>query len=285
LNVRTSIERSQDRAVGTLGYALVAAAACLAALPAAAQKQTDVPRTRDGHVDFNGQWDNGAGIDFVQPQQRGASICVAGCPPPAAAAAAGAPAAGGARLPPPSKPEYRPELAAKVADLAQRQVETDPVLRCFAPGVPRIGPPDQIVQQANQIVFLYDDVTGNYFRVVPMDGKPRQQSGEDTYLGQAVGHWDGDTLVVETSGFNDETWLTDDGAFHTKDLKVVERIKRTGDSIEWSATAYDPAVLVKPWEVRTRTAKATNEPVAEAAPCIERDLDHVVDGTHHANPR
>jgi hypothetical protein len=283
--MHTSIERSQSRGARTVGAALFAAClAALAAQPAAAQKPTDVPRTADGHVDFNGQWDNGAGIDFVRPQQRGASICVAGCPPPAAATAAGAPAGGG-RLPPPAKPEYRPEFAAKVADLAQRQVETDPVLRCFAPGVPRIGPPDQIVQQANKVVFLYDDVTGNYFRVVPLDGKPRERSGEATYLGQAVGHWEGDTLVVETSGFNDETWLTDDGAFHTKDLRVVERLKRNGDSLEWSATAYDPAVLVKPWEVRTRVAKATNEPVAEAAPCIERDLDHVVDGSHHTNPR
>jgi hypothetical protein len=188
-------------------------------------------------------------------------------------------------LPPPTKPEYRPEFAAKVADLATRQVETDPVLRCFAPGVPRIGPPDQIVQSANQIVFLYDDVTGNYFRVVPMDGKARKRTGEATYLGQSVGHWDGDTLVVESENFNDETWLTDDGAFHTKGLKVVERLKRNGDTIEWSATAYDPAVLTKPWEVRPRIAKRTDEPVAEAAPCIERDLEHVVDGSHHTNPR
>src|SRR5262245_39287132 len=219
--------------------------------PASAQQPADVPRTADGHTDFNGKWDNGAGIDFVQPQQRGASICIAGCGP--TTAAAGAPAAG-TRRPPSARPEYRPELAAKVADLAARQVETDPVLRCFAPGVPRIGPPDQIVQGPSEIVFLYDDVTGNYFRVVPTDAKPRPRNGEATYLGQAVGHWEGDTLVVETTNFNDETWLTDDGAFHTKDLRVVERLKRNGDTIEWSATAYDAAVLAKPWEVRPRTA-------------------------------
>jgi hypothetical protein len=254
-------------------------AACLAFTaprPTFAQTPTDVPRTADGQPDFNGTWENGAGIDFVQPQQRGASICVAGCTPPAAA---------GARQPPPARPEYRPELAAKVADLAARQVDTDPVLRCFAPGVPRIGPPDQIVQRENEIVFLYDDVTGNYFRVVPTDGKPRTRSGEATYLGQAVGHWEGDTLVVETDNFNDETWLTDDGAFHTKNLRVVERLQRNRDTLEWSATAYDPAVLAKPWEVRPRIAKLSNEPVAEAAPCIERDLEHVVDGSHHTNPR
>jgi hypothetical protein len=279
--MRIPIERDSKRVVG----ALLATSLATFATPAAAQKP-DVPRTADGHVDFNGTWDNGAGIDFVQPQVRGASICVAGCPPPqgAATTVAGAPGAGG-RPPAPAKPEYRPEFAAKVADLAARQVETDPVLRCFAPGVPRIGPPDKIVQGPDELVFLYDDVTGNYFRVVPIDGRPRKRTGEATYLGQAVGHWEGDTLVVETDNFNDETWLTDDGAFHTKDLKVVERLRRNGDSIEWSAAAFDPAVLAKPWEVRPRVAKATSEPVAEAAPCIERDLEHIVDGSHHANPR
>jgi hypothetical protein len=270
-------------ALGALGAATLLAA-CLALTSPQhtfAQQPADVPRTADGHVDFNGKWDNGAGIDFVQPQQRGASICIAGCAPPAAAAAP----APGARQPPPARPEYRPELTAKVADLAARQVETDPVLRCFAPGVPRIGPPDQIVQRPNEIVLLYDDVTGNYFRVVPTDGKPRTRSGEATYLGQAAGHWEGDALVVETDTFNDETWLTDNGAFHTKDLRVVERLKRNGNTIEWSATAYDPTVLVKPWEVGPRNATLTNEPVAEAAPCVERDLEHVVDGSHHTNPR
>jgi hypothetical protein len=274
--MRAPKERVSRRAACALGAALLAA--CFVA-PAGAQQRSDVPRTPDGHVDFNGTWDNGAGIDFIQPQLRGASICVAGCAAPAAAAGASS------AEPPAVKPEYRPEQAAKVADLAARQVETDPVLRCLAPGVPRIGPPDAIVQRPDAIVFLYDDVTGNYFRVVSLTARPPSRTREATYLGQAVGHWEGDTLVVETDGFNDETWLTDDGAFHTKDLKVVERLKRSGDTIEWSATASDPQVLAKPWQVRPRIAKATDEPVAEAAPCIERDLEHVVDGSHHTNPR
>ncbi len=271
-----------------------AAAAALALtfgafMPVGVQAQSGaaaVPHTADGHVDLNGIWDNGAGIDFVQPQQRGASICVVGCKPAAPAAettAASAPAR--AAPAPPSKPRYRPEFAAKVADLAQRQVETDPVLRCFSPGLPRIGPPDQIVQQPSQVVFLYDDVTGNYFRVVPTDGKPRPNDGEPKFLGDAIGHWEGDTLVVETTNFNDQTWLTDDGAFHTKDLRVVERLKRNGDTLEWDATAYDPAVLTEPWRVTTRIAQRTDEKVAEAAPCLERDLSHIVDGSHHPNAR
>ena len=239
-----------------------------------------IPRMPDGHPDLSGTWDNGSGIDFVQPLRKGDSICVRGCEPAAAATKASS-----AAPPPPSRPKYKPEFAAKVADLSARQVQTDPVLRCFSPGVPRIGPPDKIVQRSNEILFLYDDVSGNFFRIVPTDGRPHRKDVEDTSLGDAVAHWEGDTLVVESTSFNDETWLTDDGAFHTKDLRVVERIKRTKDTLEWQATAYDPKVLVEPWTMNKRIAHLTDDEIVEAAPCLERDIDHIVDGSHHTNPR
>jgi hypothetical protein len=241
-------------------------------------------RTASGGPDLSGTWDNGSGIEFVRPRRDGDSICVSGCGP-----AAGAPppqAAGNA--PPrqrPSRPQYRPELAAKVADLSARQVDEDPVLRCFAPGVPRVGPPDKIVQSESEVVFLYDDVSGNFFRIVPTDGRAHRTDVEASYLGDAVGRWEGDTLVVETVNFNAETWLTDDGAFHTEDLRVVERLRRNGDTLEWTATAYDPAVLAQPWELQPRMAHLTDQELVEAPPCIERDLDHMVDDSHHANPR
>ena len=82
-----------------------------------------------------------------------------------------APAAPAGAFPAPDRPSYKPEVMAKVKDLTERQVEEDPILRCLSPGVPRIGPPDKIVQQENQIVFLYDDVNGNFFRVIPTDGR------------------------------------------------------------------------------------------------------------------
>ncbi len=139
-----------------------------------------------------------------------------------------------------SAPKYRPEFTARVADLDKRQVQEDPVLRCFAPGVPRIGPPDKIVQRAGEVVFLYEDVSGSFFRLVPTDGRPHPTNNEPSFLGDAVGHWEGDTLVVETVNFNDQTWLTDNGAFHTGDLRVVERLRRTADTLEWEATASRP---------------------------------------------
>jgi hypothetical protein len=269
---------------------LLALGAGLAAVPAVAGAQTagaaeadEIPRMADGRPDLSGTWDNGSGIDFVRPQQHGESICIFGCgsagPPPRPE---GEPAA----VPPrPSEPRYRPEHAARVADLAARQVDEDPVLRCFAPGVPRIGPPDKIVQRPGEVVFLYDDVSGGFFRIVPTDGRGHRDDVEPSYLGDAVGRWEGDTLVVETVNFNEDTWLTDDGAFHTSDLRVVERLSRTADTLRWTATAYDPAVLMEPWELTARTAKLTDQELAEAPPCIERDLDHMVDDSHHTNPR
>ena len=243
------------------------------------QGAVETPRTAAGHPDLNGTWDNGSGIDFVRPQNIDGSICVTGCPQPASA-----PPSNAVRLPP-DRPTYRPEFMDKVRDLEARQVEEDPVLRCRNPGLPRIGPPDKIVQIPGQIVFLYDDVNGNYFRIIPTDGRGYREGVEETYLGDSVGRWEGDTLVVETVNLIDETWLTDDGSFHTADLRVVERLSRTGDTLEWQATSHDAAVLAEPWVQRPRIAHLTDRELVEAAPCIERDLAHMQDLSHHDNVR
>jgi hypothetical protein len=238
----------------------------------------------DGKPDLNGVWDNGGGIDFLKPQTRAdGSVCVTGCAPPApaagAATAAPAPAPVGT-----ARPKYRPEVAAKVDDLKKRQQKEDPVLRCQPPGVPRIGPPDKIVQNAREIVFLYDDVSGPFFRIVPMRAVKRADDSE-SYLGDAAGHWEGDTLVVVTRNFNDLTWLTDDGAFHSTDLVVTERLTRRGDQIEWLARAEDPKVLAEPWQLRPRMMQRTDVEMAEPAPCVEQDLSHMLDDSYHSNPR
>jgi hypothetical protein len=282
----THLARAFDLRTAHPLRAALAAAAFVVAGAASAQSGNGVPRAPDGHPDLSGTWDNGAGIDFVQPRKDGDSICIFGCasgapPPPRGEGGAAAPGA----PPPPAGPKYRPELTARVADLDERQVQEDPVLRCFAPGVPRIGPPDKIIQRAGEAVFLYEDVSGSFFRLVPTDGRPHPTNNEPSFLGDAVGHWEGDTLVVETKNFNDQTWLTDNGAFHTTDLRVVERLSRTADTLEWTATAYDPAVLAEPWTPAKRVAKLTDIEIVESPPCIDRSLEHMVDGSHHTNPR
>ena len=117
------------------------------------------------------------GRDRVRAHSRGKSraknesVCIFGCAPPpgqAGAAPTGPPPEG---PPGPGFPKYKPEFAAKVKDLKDRQVQVDTLLQCAPPGVPRIGPPAKIVQNAREVVFLYDDVNGPYFRTIPTDGR------------------------------------------------------------------------------------------------------------------
>ena len=239
------------------------------------------PKLADGRIDFNGTWDHLGGIEFVRPVKKAdGSICLIACGP----APGGAPPA---PFPPVQTdfPKYKPELQAKVADLKKRQVEVDSNLRCQAPGVPRIGPPAKIIQSAREVVFLYDDVNGAFFRIIPTDGRPHRKDVPASYLGDAVGRFEGDTLIVDTVGFNEDTWLTDNGAFHTKDLKVTERFRRVGDTIEWRAVVNDPSILVEPWSLKPQVMWITDIEIEEPARCEDRDVEHIIDGSHHDNPR
>jgi hypothetical protein len=250
--------------------------------------------------DFNGIWVSDE-MSFLNPQRGpdGSILCIVGCPPPPSAAkpaAAGgseAKAEGDAEAKPaarparraPDRPKYKPEFQAKVKDLDTRQVEMDPALRCRNPGLPRIGPPDAIMQNKTHVVFLYNDLNGAFWRMIPTDGRPHRADAEETYLGDAIGRFDGDTLIVESVKFIDDTWLTDDGSFHSPSLKVTERLKLNGEKLEYQAIADDPEVLAEPWHLRARTLKRGDKPMNEPLPCIEQDLDHIVDGTHHDNAR
>ena len=281
---------------------LLAGLACAAVVPLAAQgprmtpdrlaemAKKATPKLADGKSDLNGTWDHLGGIEFVRPQSLdGGSVCVVGCPPAAAAprgGGAGASAGGPpATAPAPNFPKYKSEFLAKVKDLSERQVDVDTALQCQPPGVPRIGPPAKIVQTAREVIFLYDDISGSFFRIIPTNGKGHRKDLPSSYLGDSIGRYEGDTLVVETINFNEETWLTDNGAFHTKDLKVIERLRRVGDTIQYEAVAQDPAVLVEPWKERTQTLWLTDREIEESPRCEDRDLDLIQDGSHHANPR
>jgi hypothetical protein len=263
-----------QRSAWSVCAALVLSSGVLAATPS-------TPRLADGHPDLNGVWENGGGIDFLQPQKTAnGSICVRDCDAPAPAGAAGA-----AARPAPDRPKYRSEFQARVAELKQKQVQFDPVLRCRPPGVPRIGPPDKIVQTSREVVFLYEDVSGPFYRIVPLNPKVRRNDESASYLGDAFGHWEGDTLVVETGNFNEDSWLTDDGAFHSAALRVTERLRRVGDVIEYNAIADDPRVLAEPWTLKPRRLVRTDLEFGEPAPCVEQDMALMQDGTYHTNPR
>ncbi len=129
----------------------------------------------------------------------------------------------------------------------------DPVLRqCLPPGTPRIylQPfPFQMVQTPKEILlsFEYDHTVRQIF----MDGRAHPEDITPTYMGNSIGKWDGDTLVVDTVGFNDKTWLDRDGHPHSDQLHVIERFHRVDrDNMTIDINIEDPKVLVKPWKTQ-----------------------------------
>ena len=271
------------------GLLLAATLAASAVVSHEVTAQSSTPRLPDSRPDLSGTWIQAGGGRGQALKLPDGSICVTNCAdlvPPGPAAVGRGGARGAAVAPQRNFPKYKSEYLAKVKELDDNQVKFDTALRCQPPGVPRIGPPAKIVQTAKEVVFLYDDLNGPFFRIIPIDGRPHRPASDGrTYLGDAVGKWENDTLVVETTNFNEDTWLVDNGAFHTKDLRVVETLRRTGDTLEYRATAYDPAVLAEPWVGRVRSLQISEREIDEPVRCEDRDLAHVVDGAHHDNVR
>src|SRR6185295_16994075 len=161
------------------------------------------------------------------------------------------------------RPAYRPEFLAKVKDLSDHESRTDPVFYCGKPGVPRIGPPRKIVQLAKETIFLYEDISGDPYRVIPTDGRPhRQYPNPSAY---------GDGFVVDVTGFGDDTWFGEDGYFHTDAMHVIERFWKDGENLVWQATVEEPKVLAKPWVMPARLLKPSTESLEESPKCVESD--------------
>lgn len=187
-----------------------------------------VPRLADGKPDLNGIWQVRGNADAdIEGKIGGKNIIVD---------------------PPDGKIPYKPEA------LAQRKANktaTDPLKRCWMPGVPRlmyIPYPYQIVESANQPVIPILSQFAHVIRNIQMQGE--HLDGLENWLGDSRGHWDGDTLAVEVTNFNDQTWFDAAGDYHSSDLKVMERFTRTGaNTIAYEATMSDPKVLAKPFKI------------------------------------
>ncbi len=178
-------------------------------------------------------------------------------------------------------PSYKPEFQAKVAELEAHQSKVDGVFYCGRPGVPRIGSPRRIIQLPGEFVFLYEEISGNTFRVIPTDGRKHRAGLNPSYYGDAIGHWEGDTLVVETTNFVDETWFGEDGYFHSDAMHVIERFWRVGDQLAFQVTVDDPKVLTQPWTNFPHLIDRSNEPLEEAPACKEDDGHRLLNLDHH----
>jgi hypothetical protein len=189
------------------------------------------------------------------------------------------------------RPLYKPEFWDKVQQLDMWTNKYDPVMTCQPLGVPREGPPRRIYQTDHDITFLYSggDAGGGYgeFRVIPTDGRPHPKSSEFdiTYMGDTVGHWDGDTLVLDSVAFTDTTWLGRGGFFHSDQMHVVERFKREGDALLYDVTVEDPEVLAEPYVYPTRVVRRNPNPnaglVRERGNCEVQEFGHAATQIRH----
>jgi hypothetical protein len=190
----------------------------------------------------------------------------------------------------PNQPLYKPEYWDKVIQLDQWTNREDPVMTCLPLGIPRHGPPARIFHTEQDITMFYRggiDGGGGYpdFRMIRLDGQPHdpQRALQYTYMGYTVGRWEGDTLVLDSIGFTDETWLGRGGKFHSDQMRVVERFTRKGNEMLYEVTVEDPVVLVKPWVMNPRTLRLMANPaiIAERGSCTDTELGEVTTQIRH----
>ena len=236
----------------------VAAGAMLAliAVPVVGQAPASVPRLATGRPDLNGVWQtlNEANFDIQMHAARPAMALRAGPHgqvPVASVLALGAvgavpPGVGvveGDALP------YLPDALKTKRENQANWLTRDPEIKCYLPGVPRaiyMPYPFQIVHSESSLLIAYE-YAGAVRDVFMKDPGP---APVDSWMGQSVGRWDGDTLVVDVTGFNDQTWFDRSGNFHSDALHVVERYTRTSrDVIAYEATIEDPKVFTRSWKM------------------------------------
>ena len=144
---------------------------------------------------------------------------------------------------------YLPAAAAKKQQNFRDRWSLDPELRCYLPGIPRamyMPYPFQIIHGNNEILMAFPFASSD--RVVHMT-TPRK-AVVDSWMGTSNGRWEGDTLVIDNTGFNDSTWFDRAGNFHSDKLHVVERIRPiTADALNYEATIEDPEVFARPWKI------------------------------------
>ena len=247
-----------------ISTAIVAAAAGALATGLAtrtAGQDARAARTADGKPNFSGIWqtNNEANWDVQAHAARSGAVTQPGVYPydyarvPAApvlalGAAAGVQGSLGVVQDDGQIP-YTPEATMKRQENAEHWIDRDPELKCYLPGVPRamyMPYPFQIVQSTNKIQMAY--TFSNAARTIHLDkveGPP-----DDTWMGHSVGRWEGDTLVVEVTNFNDKTWFDRAGNFHSDALHLVERFTPSGpDAIRYEVTIEDPKVFTRPWKM------------------------------------
>jgi hypothetical protein len=182
----------------------------------------------------------------------------------------------------PNFPQYKPEYWDQIIDNDYNGNFEDPQQMCLPMGVPRLGAPQGIIALQDspwvELVYATADSAGIKIRLVPTDGRAHNpvNVAAETWDGDPVGHWEGDTLVIESVGFTDASWLHKNGYVHGFNMKVTERLTRSGNTLTWAATVDDPDYLAQPWNLTPVARQLVTDPNAtlyEALPCD--DIDHL----------
>jgi hypothetical protein len=158
---------------------------------------------------------------------------------------------------PPMTPWAEQKYKAAKPNVGPRSVSltetNDPLMQCAPPGVPRVylirGEPMEVANIPGRVLMMFE--YDHFVRQIFTDGREHPKDLSPSWMGDAIGKWDGDTLVVDTVGFNDKTWLDNDGLPHSEDLHLVERVRRVNhDTLTIDTTIEDPKAFTKPWSAR-----------------------------------
>ena len=233
-------------AVGVLGVGIVVLAFTLtpaAGQAGAGQAAANVPRTADKRPDLNGIWQamNTAHWDIQDHNARQGPVIALGA---AYSVPGGMGVVVGNEIP------YKPEALAKKKENQANALKLDPEIKCYMPGVPRAmyqPYPFQIVQSPAVVMFAFE--FAGAVRTVYVNGK--EEAPVDSWMGWSNGRWDGDTFVIDTTGFNGQSWFDRAGNYTTETLHVVERITpMTRDVLNYEVTVEDPAIYSRPWKMQ-----------------------------------
>jgi hypothetical protein len=210
----------------------------------AAQAQTyRAPRTADGKPNLNGVWQaiGTANWNIEGHAARAGSVVALGA---AGAVPGGLGVVEGGTIP------YQPWAEKKRKENGDAWLSLDPEIKCYLPGVPRatyMPFPFQIVQTPSHVLITYEFASAS--RIVYMN-RPDFEAPIDTWMGHSRGRWEGETLVVDVTSFNDQTWFDRAGNFHSDALHVVERYTPlSAGAMRYEATIEDPKVFTRPWKI------------------------------------
>ncbi len=252
------------------------------------------PKMADGHPDFTGFWLNGAaGLgDYAGNEEDAIDANLTRLPDGSTiwlygGAAAAVPNDGKLEITvPQNAPPYKPEYMAKVTKLVETMYggntssPFDPMNDCKPNGPIRLGVSGtHIIANPSGIAVLYENGPGPVYRVIYTDGRNHPADLDSSYMGHSVGHWEGEALVIDTVGLNDETWLGG-GKFqndHSDKVHLVERWSRQGDVLTRSATVEDPVMFTKPWTLPPqKTTIGNKNDYIQPQMCRTNDKAHLI---------